>query len=328
MLTRAARLFVACSAVAVFGVGLPVAGVAPSACAAEGPRAVLVVDREGGSAPLRMCVAMPDAEVSGLELIRLAGAQYDLQYRFGHGGAAVCQLANVPAERPPDDCLQQGQPFWGYWRNGQAGSWSWSGTGAASTEVNDGDVEGWSWGYGNDGGSHPQPPVTRPGDVCKRTTSPSGPGAGGGGDGSGKKGNGTHGGNGGNEDKSPSGGHEEGGTKHGGSPSTPGKPPHEDKTVHEQAKPGPDKPAREPDRKAARPRHRDDGGSIGGRDLVPTTPVAPSPTTTSLPADATAAGGIEDDEGFPVAGLLALSATAILGTVAGVVARRRRPRKG
>jgi hypothetical protein len=94
--------------------------------------------------------------VSGIRLIELAHEQNDLQYQLGHGGRVVCELANVP-EGAPEECLQGGKPFWGYWRGDGRGGWTWSGTGAAETEVEDGDVEGWAWGEGFDGSSHPKP---------------------------------------------------------------------------------------------------------------------------------------------------------------------------
>lgn len=101
-------------------------------------------------------VARADETVSGLELIELAHDEYDLQYEFGHGGRAVCELANVP-EDAPEECLQSGEPFWGYWRGDGNGGWTWSGSGAHSSEVRHGDVEGWAWGEGFDGSSHQKP---------------------------------------------------------------------------------------------------------------------------------------------------------------------------
>lgn len=145
-----------CVALLVGGL-FPTGFAAPSACASEGDHAVLVID--DGSSDFALCVQLNAPVVSGLELIELAGDQYDLQYRFGYGGRAVCQLANVPTTPPPDECFEQGKPFWGYWRDGDSGDWTWSGTGAATTEVRDGDVEGWSFGEGNSGETHPPPPL-------------------------------------------------------------------------------------------------------------------------------------------------------------------------
>ena len=143
---------------------VPVVGPAPVACAAEGPHAALVIDtgEEGGRYSL--CVALPREEVTGLELIELAGDQFDLSYRFGYGGNAVCELAGVGSES--DDCFDRYPDFWGYWRGDGSGGWTWSSGGAGSSRVRDGDVEGWSWGSGADGRSHPPPPTTTFVSVC------------------------------------------------------------------------------------------------------------------------------------------------------------------
>jgi hypothetical protein len=145
-----------------FGALAPGAVAPTVACADEGDRAVLVVDT--GESELSYCVALPDDSVSGLDLIELAGEQHGLQYRFGYGGQAVCELAGVGADG--DDCFGEYPDFWGYWRGNGSGGWTWSSTGAGSTEVEDGDVEGWSWGRGQDGSTHPSPPPTTFADVC------------------------------------------------------------------------------------------------------------------------------------------------------------------
>lgn len=141
---------------------LLVAAPAPYACAGEGPEAALVIDT--GSSVLRLCVALDASSVSGLRVIELAAQQHGLSYSFGYQGQAVCMLAGVGSEE--EECFQGGQPFWGYWRGESSGGWSWSGTGAGGSRVEDGDVEGWAWGTGNDGGSHPAPPVTSQASVC------------------------------------------------------------------------------------------------------------------------------------------------------------------
>ena len=149
---------------------LPAVALPTVACAAEGPRAALVVDT--GDSVHRFCVALPDDRVSGLELITLAGEQHGLSYRFGYGGAAVCMLADVGTTA--DDCFERYPDFWGYWRGGEGG-WTWSSTGAGDTTVRDGDVEGWSWGSGSDGSSHPRPPETSFGSVCPVAAEPAKP---------------------------------------------------------------------------------------------------------------------------------------------------------
>ena len=141
---------------------LPVTLYAPAVCAGEAPHAALVVDT--GESELSLCVELPDASVTGIELIRLAGQQHGLQYTFGYGGEAVCQLAGVGPEG--DDCFADYPDFWGYWRGSESGGWTWSPTGAGTTTVEAGDVEGWSWGSGQDGTSHQQPPLRTFEAVC------------------------------------------------------------------------------------------------------------------------------------------------------------------
>ena len=161
----------------LFGGLFPLAAPLPSACAAEGPSAVLVVDTEQPTGQHRFCVSLPDASVSGIELIELASRQHGLQYRLGYGGNVVCQLAGVGYDS--DECLNDGPEFWGYWRGDGSGSWDWSGSGGRATRVEDGDVEGWSWGTGNDGSSHPAPPDTTFASVCGRPAGrPAGSGGG------------------------------------------------------------------------------------------------------------------------------------------------------
>jgi hypothetical protein len=142
------------------GVSAPAVGPAATACAQEGNHAALVVDigEDRRAEPFALCVDLGDEEsVSGLDLIKLASDQHGLQYRFGYGNKAVCQLANVPQETPPEECFEGAQEFWGYWIGDGSGGWSTSPQGAGSTRVEDGDVQGWSYGPGRDASTHPKP---------------------------------------------------------------------------------------------------------------------------------------------------------------------------
>lgn len=159
-------------AASLVAAGLPlVAGVSP-VCAGEGARAALVVDT--GEAAYRYCVALPTDEVSGIDVIELAGEQHGLSYRLGYGGEAVCMLAGVGAEG--DDCFSEYPEFWGYWRGEGSGGWAWSSTGAGSTTVGDGDIEGWSWGSGDGPESHQAPPRTTYAAVCPAPAASADPG--------------------------------------------------------------------------------------------------------------------------------------------------------
>jgi hypothetical protein len=151
----------------VAGAMVPVAAPAP-ACAAESPRAALVIDT--GETVVRYCVALPDDSVTGMELIQLAGDQHGLSYRLGFGGKAVCMLAGVGAGGT--DCFQSYPDFWAYWRVDGSQQWMWSSSGAAISSVGDGDVEGWSWGSGDGPDAHPAPPLTAFESVCKAAPSP------------------------------------------------------------------------------------------------------------------------------------------------------------
>ena len=145
---------------------VPMTVAAPSACAAAEHRAVLVVDV--GDEAYAYCVELPEAAVTGLELIVLANDQHGLTYRFDEQsqGQAVCMLHDVGSSE--GDCFEDYPEFWGYWRGSESGEWTWSSSGAGSTTVRDGDVEGWSWGTGQDGDSHPEPPPTTFGSVCPK----------------------------------------------------------------------------------------------------------------------------------------------------------------
>ena len=155
-----ARLRAGSVAVAlVVGGLLPAAPDAP-ACAAGSDAAALVIDK--GAEVLRYCVEFPggEDEVSGIELIELAGVQHGLSYRFepfGRNGLAVCMLDGL--ERSDGECL--GLPYWVYWHGGGSGGWDYSSVGAQEWTVRDGAVEGWAWG-----GSTTAPPPTTFKSVC------------------------------------------------------------------------------------------------------------------------------------------------------------------
>lgn len=156
------RLGVALAAALVAGL-VPIAAPPQIACAAEEPRAVLVVDT--GPDERSYCVALPDGSVSGTELIALAHEQHGLTYKLGFGGGAVCMLAGVGPTG--GDCFEDYPDFWGYWHGDGSGGWTWGSSSAANTTVGDGDVEGWAWGSGDGPNSHPAPPATEFSSVCE-----------------------------------------------------------------------------------------------------------------------------------------------------------------
>lgn len=174
-------------ALALGAPGLGVLGGAiPSACAATDQRAALVVDT--GTEARSYCVALGADGVSGTELIRLAHAQYGLDYRLGYGGRAVCRLAGVGVD--DGDCFGAFPEYWGYWHGDGGGGWTWASGSAADWTVRPGDVEGWQWGTGEDGTTHAMPPATTVEDVCRPlepspSPTPTGGAGGGGGRGGG-----------------------------------------------------------------------------------------------------------------------------------------------
>ena len=92
-MTSRLRPLVLALTVAAATIVAPAATGGAAACAAEGPRAGLVIDT--GARAIELCVVLDAVEVSGLHLIELAAAQHGLSYGFGLGGAAVCRLDGV-----------------------------------------------------------------------------------------------------------------------------------------------------------------------------------------------------------------------------------------
>lgn len=280
----------ACASLLI-GALVPVAGVAPPVCAGEGPRAALVVDT--GEGVHNFCVSLPDDEVTGLQLIVLAGDQHGLSYRFGHGGGAVCMLADVGPTG--GDCFEDYPEFWGYWRGSSSGRWTWSSSGAGSTSVGDGDVEGWSWGSGNDGSTHPRPPETSFSSVCPPTDSSAKPAA----------------------KKQPKERSKE-------PPRTASPAPAADPVAPAAAADGPapdpgDDTGRQPRKKQREPQRE--------RDSRRRSPVVrPEPTASRDGALAVRELGAQRDEGPgpPAAGVAALGIAALLGGAGFVFSRRRR----
>ncbi|MBW3595314.1 MAG: hypothetical protein KY391_07015 [Actinobacteria bacterium] len=276
----------------------PLGAVAPAACAAEGPHAVLVVDTDAPGGEFRYCVALPDGSVTGIELIQLANDQHGLQYRLGYGGNAVCQLAGVGYDS--DECLEEGPEFWGYWRGDGSGGWDWSSSGGNATTVRDGDVEGWAWGTGNDGSSHPSPPATTFESVCGARSGGDPPATD---DDGGKAGKGS-------TRARPE---RRGSTNAAGSgSSTAARAEKEPTHAKDRARDDRDK---DPRAKAKRKKRKNEP--------APAYTLRPSPTTSSPPAGPIASEPTSSDGGPPAGATVAAVATVGL-IVAGAVVQRRR----
>jgi uncharacterized membrane protein YgcG len=296
-------------AVLIVAAALPVFAPAPSACAAGGPHAGLVVDT--GREVVEYCVSLPGGTVSGTQLIQLASDQHGLDYRLGFGGKAVCRLDEVGTDS--GDCFDHFPDFWGYWRAGPTGSWAWSSTGAADTSVKSGDLEGWVWGTGQDGATHPSPPAATIDGVCGSGATPP-PGSGGGS-------GGGHGGGG-------SGGGRGGGGSGGSGGSTGGSGGRNAGSGANDPSPGAESSSDPASAAAQTGSHRDvasaDAGATSGvvtspegPTMVGTSPASPAPGSTEAAIAPTSGSA-----GAPIGALFALAAALGLGIGGALILRR------
>jgi hypothetical protein len=96
----------------------------------------------GSGQVVHRTVTFSGDSITGLEALR--GAGFDVEaYGYSGIGAAVCRIDGVG--RPADaSCLNGGDQYWAYWRNGR-----YSAVGAGATSVHDRDQEQWAWGSGD-----------------------------------------------------------------------------------------------------------------------------------------------------------------------------------
>jgi len=110
---------------------------------------VVVRDAEGGLT--YAYVAFPEAEISGIELLRRTGLPL-VAVGFGGLGEAVCSLVGDGC--PLAECRRnvcQGSPAapsWRYFRQATPGEWQPLPLGASGARVRDGEIDGWSWTAG------------------------------------------------------------------------------------------------------------------------------------------------------------------------------------
>ena len=281
-----------CALAVGLGAVAPVAGPVTSACAAGTPRAVLVVDT--GPVTHRFCVELDDDAVSGLELIKLANAQYGLHYQFGHGGKAVCVLDHVGSAS--ENCLNE-DAFWAYWRADDEGNWSTQSQGAGSAVVRNGDVDGWSYGEGRGASNHQKPGSGEAGEritfgsVCAKV------------------------------DDDPGDGTDPGGGDGPGAGGTP------DPSASPSVSPTPNKKKNGPSPGAspkADDRRLDSAPDVSELTLTPTPGATPAPSVSGLPAGALSEEEQQEEEsGLPLAGVLAGAAALAMAGVAFFVLRKR-----
>lgn len=143
-------MLAAVTAAAFAGPGAPVHAeparpVVASTTAADGDnRAVVVVDT-GDGRPKSACVLFRTSSINGIDLLRAARMDPEVQGYSGQGGA-VCKLCGVGCERGGSCLTCQAPTYWQYWRAAAgATAFTYASSGAGSTQVRDGDVDGWTW---------------------------------------------------------------------------------------------------------------------------------------------------------------------------------------
>ena len=108
--------------------------------------AAVVIDTGDGNVR-KLCLAFPEAEISGIEALQRVDTRPHRFETFDGKGSGVCMLCGVGCES--GDCFCDRSRYWAYHRAGPGESrYQTSSVGASTTKVRDGDVEGWRWGTG------------------------------------------------------------------------------------------------------------------------------------------------------------------------------------
>ena len=108
--------------------------------------AAVVVDTGDGTVR-KMCLAFPEAEISGIEALRRVDTRPHRFETFAGKGSGVCMLCGVGCAS--GDCFCNPDKYWAYHRAGPGETtYRSSPLGASSTVVRNGDVEAWKWGPG------------------------------------------------------------------------------------------------------------------------------------------------------------------------------------
>lgn len=132
--------------------------------AQEQNRAALVVRYEDGRVET-MCVAFPEEQLTGYDLLNRAGL--DVEAKIVGMGATVCRLNDQGCPQSDcfchcpggSDCL-----YWSYWMQ-EEGEWHYASIGPSLRQVSDGMIDGWSWGPGSLTEAIPPPDLTFD-DIC------------------------------------------------------------------------------------------------------------------------------------------------------------------
>ena len=136
-------------------VGLVAVPILFSACAptdspapAEPGRAALIIVGPDRSAS-QTCVTFEAAQVSGKELLELAGIPMTLDER-NPMGALVCAIDGQGCAYPAESCLCQCQglgdcAYWASFVRTPPGSWTYAGQGVSMQPLRSGDLYAWVW---------------------------------------------------------------------------------------------------------------------------------------------------------------------------------------
>ena len=127
---------------------VPLVGSAQVARAAGTHRAAVIVEGDGQTH--RVVVEFTEDSISGIELLRRAGAD-PIVYSYSGIGGAVCRLYGVGRDAGPACLGGTGGDarYWAYFRAPAGTStFKYAAVGGGSTSVRDGDVEGWRFGTG------------------------------------------------------------------------------------------------------------------------------------------------------------------------------------
>ena len=148
-------------ALAAVGVAAPATaqGDQPAAATQDGLNRAAVVIDTGDGVVRKLCLAFPEAELSGIEALRRVDTRPNRFETFSGKGSGVCMLCGVGCES--GDCFCDPSRFWAYHRAGPGEDrYRVSSLGASNTVVRNGDVEAWKWGTGA------APVKTSVGEVC------------------------------------------------------------------------------------------------------------------------------------------------------------------
>jgi hypothetical protein len=124
----------------------------PGPALAEGPNRVgLVVQYADGHVDTQ-CLAFPEQELSGEEVLRRSGLSLILDYSTGIG-AGVCKIGGDGCDLSRgEECFCQCQGlncrYWAYFEGKEDGSWTYLGVGPTGHTVHNGSLEGWAWTKG------------------------------------------------------------------------------------------------------------------------------------------------------------------------------------